>query len=172
MISQQQTISATNAIAIPCSFITRDQNEMQLCENNAKAEWVDHCMYQRIVNGIYEKRSLRRPCSYNYLAQREFEIKTQKSIDNIIRYRHKNLNKEEDLSSQNEDYFLAYDYDDASTCSQHTARSSDSQWSCSQDLPVSMDSLNSSYTPTFDEVFSDSNSSRNDCEDEIFSMDL
>jgi len=171
MIKQQQTIPATNAIAIPCSFTSRDQNEIQLCENNAKAEWVDLRMYQRIVNGINEKRSSRWLLSYNYLAQREYEIKTQKSIDNIVRYRHKNLN-EENLSGRSETYVLAYDFDDTCTCPRNMARSSDSQWSYSQQLPFSMNSSTSSYSLTFDDIFSDSNSSINNCEDEIFSMDL
>jgi len=168
MIYLQKDSFETHAISLPCSHITRTQSEARLCETTASAESQDLYMYQRIVNGIREKKIRRPQYSLSYQPRREYEAKTQKSIDNIIRYRHKNLNLEKSSSNQYDSYSIGYAYDDTN-CSEHKIRNSDSEWFSSQEFSINRADIESSTSSSSNSLTTDEDFLE---EDEIFSMDL
>jgi len=99
--------SVSSPIALPSSHIHRTQSEIQLFEDTAAAEWHDLSMFHRIVNGIHKKhQNMRQNETCQHLAQRDYEKKTKKSYENIVRYHCKDLNN--DCCDEN-DYFIGYD---------------------------------------------------------------
>ena len=125
-------------------------------------------MYQRIVNGIREKKISRPQYSFSYQARREYEAKTQKTIDNIIRYRHKNLNLEKSSSNQYDSYSIGYCYNDPNF-SKHEIRNSDSEWFSSPECSLNRADIESSTSSSSNSLTTDENFLE---EDEIFSIDL
>lgn len=54
----QEKLSESSAIPLPESHIHRTESELDLRENIAQAEFVDQCMFNRLVSGIQKQQKL------------------------------------------------------------------------------------------------------------------
>lgn len=82
-----ETTASSKAIPIAADSIKCTASELQLMEDEAMADYRDHCMYTRIVNGMMERRSW-----WTKLHSCDDDETTRAIIRNITRNRHLPVN--------------------------------------------------------------------------------
>jgi len=81
------------------NHIHRTESEQNLCEDEAFAEYRDHCMYNRIVKGLSRRQE---HAMNRQVRSLDFLYENGQCITNIIRTRHQHPDECESLHSRHE----------------------------------------------------------------------